>query len=328
MKQLKSLFIIGVILFSSQWVRATITTATMDGDWNEAIWDNGVPGCFDTIVIPVGIQVDITSTIDLEGCAPDSIVIIIEGRLEFSNGSRLKLPCGSDVYVYGSMGKDDAGGGSSTFLEICGVKYWTAADGEVTGPDTFCDGGCPGIEPLPIELLYFTASSDDQRQEVKLYWSTASENNNDYFTVERSADGVNWEKVLEKKGAGNSSQTLTYSEIDRNPFMGMSYYRLKQTDFNGEYEYSPIVQVNRKVDKITVYPNPVSSGELLQVMLSESFVLGEQIQIYSQEGKIIESIEVTQSLNDQDRLIISTTGLTAGVYWLRYKEQTKRFIIK
>jgi hypothetical protein len=94
---------------------------------------------------------------------------------------------------------------------------------------------------MPIELLNFEAKLNGKV--VDLFWSTASEVNNDYFTVERSKNGIVFEKVLEIDGAGNSASTLSYSTIDKNPFTGISYYRLKQTDFNKNFKYSNMVAV-------------------------------------------------------------------------------------
>ncbi len=95
---------------------------------------------------------------------------------------------------------------------------------------------------LPIELLSFTAEPSDNV--VNLEWITASEINNSFFTVERSTDGVHFEKVVEQAGAGNSNGIRKYDGVDANPYLGVSYYRLKQTDFNGEFSYSEMVPVN------------------------------------------------------------------------------------
>ncbi|MFN5317838.1 MAG: hypothetical protein ACK5CY_03245, partial [Bacteroidia bacterium] len=95
---------------------------------------------------------------------------------------------------------------------------------------------------LPIELLSFTA--EPTVNVVNLEWITASEINNSYFTVERSTDGVHFEKVVEQAGAGNSNGMRRYDAVDNNPYVGVSYYRLKQTDFNGDFSYSDMVPVN------------------------------------------------------------------------------------
>lgn len=95
---------------------------------------------------------------------------------------------------------------------------------------------------LPIELISFEAKMNNNKQ-VDIFWATASELNNDFFTIERSADGVNWEIVTTAAGAGNSIYRIDYAAYDSRPLSGISYYRLKQTDFDGAFEYSNIVSV-------------------------------------------------------------------------------------
>jgi hypothetical protein len=86
-----------------------------------------------------------------------------------------------------------------------------------------------GSNDLPIELLSFNAVPDDK--EVRVNWSTASETDNDYFTVEKSKDGIEWRTVAIVDGAGNSNTQLDYETMDYDPYSGLSYYRLMQTDF-------------------------------------------------------------------------------------------------
>ncbi|MFT4602919.1 MAG: hypothetical protein ACI857_003106 [Arenicella sp.] len=151
--------------------------------------------------------------------------------------------------------------------------YWLGA-GDVTigfgcdgsgSNDTFMDNliiGSVTFSPLPIELLSF--SGTPKISSVKLNWTTASEVDNDYFTIERSTQGKNWEILGTVDGAGNSSTKIDYKYSDEAPLIGNSYYRLKQTDFNGEYEYSKIEHVIYEGDpntQVQLYPNP-STGEL------------------------------------------------------------------
>lgn len=114
---------------------------------------------------------------------------------------------------------------------------------------------------LPIEVLSFDAKYQTENKEVFVSWATASQLNNNYFTVERSFDGVIFEIVEVIKGAGTNSEILAYTCRDKKPMHGLVYYRLKQTDFNGEYKYSNIVDVEceDKTLEMKVIPNP-SSG--------------------------------------------------------------------
>ena len=108
------------------------------------------------------------------------------------------------------------------------------------------DGATPANTLLPVELLNFDARVVRNQTAVSLEWETATELNNDYFTLERSADGFAWEILGTKDGAGTSVKSIFYDFIDENPLAGISYYRLKQTDFDGAYEYFDIraVEIN------------------------------------------------------------------------------------
>lgn len=125
---------------------------------------------------------------------------------------------------------------------------------------------CPyfvGAVPLPIELLNFSAKVIDD--DVILNWQTGSEVNNNYFTVERTQDGISFEELGVVEGANNSSISISYEMIDLNPFKGLSYYRLKQTDYDGNSVYSNLVavEVHGKLNDIQVLPNPVDGLGML-----------------------------------------------------------------
>lgn len=126
-------------------------------------------------------------------------------------------------------------------------------------------------QPLPVEMLYFEAIRYETTNLLR--WSTASENNSNYFSIERSIDGYDWREVGQKESAGNSNETINYSFVD--PFTNFSivYYRLQQYDFDGQYEtYGPIVITNNQTNKkIVKYVN----------------LLGQEISIESR-GLIIE----------------------------------------
>lgn len=113
---------------------------------------------------------------------------------------------------------------------------------------------------LPIELLAFRAVHTSKGVEVT--WSTASEVNNDYFTVERSSDSENWEEVATVKGAGNSNTPLSYNITDIHPLPGKSYYRLKQTDFDGTSTYSHVAVIAAESPVMMQVYADHSSGEI------------------------------------------------------------------
>ncbi|MBI4645548.1 MAG: hypothetical protein HY738_02875 [Bacteroidia bacterium] len=116
-----------------------------------------------------------------------------------------------------------------------------------------------GTNPLPVELLSFTAELDHGH--VQLEWTTASEKNNDYFIVQKTLDGASFEEVARIPGGDNSNNVLHYSATDNEPYFGVSYYQLVQVDFNGKTYYSNLVAIdNSNPDySLVIYPNPANS---------------------------------------------------------------------
>ena len=157
---------------------------------------------------------------------------------------------------------------------------------------------------LPIDLVNFIAVNKENVNHLS--WTTASEINNDYFTIEKSIDGSSWQILSEVPGAGNSNYNITYNEIDENPYEPITYYRLKQTDFDGEYSYSKLVAVRSGATDLTseflVYPNPVRKtksivvvGEVQNVVLYNLF--GQQVLEKEIDNTATSSVIMLQGLN-------------------------------
>ncbi len=175
---------------------------------------------------------------------------------------------------------------------------------------------CSGINPLPIELLNFGAKLTNGK--VYLNWSTATETNNKYFTIEKSTDGIYFEEVTSVNGAGNSIKILNYSEVDPNPYGGISYYRLKQTDNNGDFKYFPIVSVENKITVIiisNIHPNPTTTGNFsFDIYSPNKGTL--RIQLIDNVGRNI--FDNTQAISDnQSKINIETTSIPLGIYILK-----------
>ena len=143
-----------------------------------------------------------------------------------------------------------------------------------------------GSSPLPIELLNFDAEFIEESGFVELNWSTATEINNDYFTVESSKDGSTWAEILRQKGAGTTHQFTSYIDFDKHPFDGINYYRLKQTDFNGDYTYSKTIAINihRSIDnQVIAFPSMVNT--ILNI--SSPGISFEEIFVIDSKGAIV-----------------------------------------
>lgn len=161
---------------------------------------------------------------------------------------------------------------------------------------------------LPIELYSFKASL--QSEKVLLQWSTASELNNDFFTIERSRDAFVFKSIGEVNGAGVSGVKLSYAFTDDHPLDGLNYYRLKQTDFDGRYSYSAVevVEVISAEKAIIAYPNP-----FMHELMVQATKAGGIVTIYDIVGQ-----EIFRGTTNEGMTKISTTNLLSGIYLVRY----------
>ncbi|UTW63526.1 T9SS type A sorting domain-containing protein [bacterium SCSIO 12741] len=133
------------------------------------------------------------------------------------------------------------------------------SSGTISSFSPFSLGSITSENPLPVELVSFEAIPNKEDNVVDLVWITASEVNNDYFTVERTQDLDWFETVVEVAGAGTTNERQEYHEVDPKPLEGISYYRLKQTDFDGKETKFDLRKVafNPEIDiDIQLYPNP------------------------------------------------------------------------
>jgi hypothetical protein len=249
------------------------------------------------------------------------------GNITFGS-TTLSQSGGGDIYV----AKYNASGSALWAMKAGGTNYETgqsivlsAPSNELLvagyyqspsvafGPTTLTNSNVDGfvsrigltcsIIPLPVELVSFTGK-DDEAVNV-LEWVTATEINNDYFTLERSATGEIFETIGTVQGMGNSSVTLNYSFVDNVP-LPLSYYRLKQTDFDGTSSYSDVIAIQRETNNVTVFPNPVF----------------DEVLVYSPWKEFTATITDTQGRqvawmkSEKNTISISVSGLTEGVYFL------------
>lgn len=175
------------------------------------------------------------------------------------------------------------------------------------------------ISPLPIELISFAAACNDNGGAL-LSWSTASERNNAYFTVETSADGINWSVLATLDGAGNSTSVLAYSFLDKQKTAGIIYYRLSQTDYDGMTKVFPVVAVNcgEEDDRVLVAPNP-SKGEFSLIYTSEQKGTLTSC-LMDMKGTIIDE-QTREVVKGTTTIYLGNSSLKAGVYLLRLTDQ-------
>ncbi|MFC5270554.1 T9SS type A sorting domain-containing protein [Adhaeribacter terreus] len=174
---------------------------------------------------------------------------------------------------------------------------------------------CDTIVPLPVSLRSFKGQVSSGG--ISLKWQTASEQNNDRFEVERSTDGKHFEKIGMVKGNGNSSNTIAYNFLDRHPQQGTNYYRLKQVDFDGKFEYSNIIWV-QNTDKSSAFsvmmaPNPCIDGKCNVQLQNTDQSQPVTVEIRDLTGRMVFSKEIP---NNQTTFELPKLETGAGIYIL------------
>jgi hypothetical protein len=212
------------------------------------------------------------------------------------------------LYYHLNTSGIETGGGATTVAEA------------FDAPDVISTDDCGTT--LPIELLSFSAKL--VKDQVILDWTTISESNSDYFLIERSADGVSFNAIGKLDAAGNSNFRIDYSYIDDNPLSRISYYRLKEVDYDGSTSYSDIAVVEiGKQEDILIYPNPAVNRLYIKGEVENP----EHIKIYNLLGQNLtnKTIIIEQSKNN---FSLNIEDLAKGIYILKIKESAYRFSVE
>jgi len=182
---------------------------------------------------------------------------------------------------------------------------------------------------LPIELVFF--NTEKRQATTYLTWATATELNNDFFQIERSPDGRDFEAIGEVDGAGTSYETLHYAFTDEKPLSGWNYYRLKQVDFDGQFAYSPVRAVlmgkaTANFDQLRLFPNPAANEIFIQS--PANIQPGDLLEIFDQFGRLVLQREAVEALDGPLDLFL----LPAGLYVARLQTEdgaaTGTFLVK
>jgi len=248
--------------------------------------------------------------------------LAINGRATIGGSSKLNIVFGYNPTVGATFNILTASPVSGTFSFPANVSF---SGGGVQSISLSYPGGNTvrvTVESLlPVELISFTAK--EQQNKVLLDWSTASEQNNRGFEVQRSGDGTNWETLDFLTGNGTATDAHHYVYLDEKPLPKVNYYRLRQMDFDDKFEFSPIRSVEIKGNgpgDWKVYPNP-SHGSFFVETLGEEGV----VTLIAPDGKQLLSTVIS---NENKTTTIATADLPPGLYWLRLRTATGLFTKK
>jgi Secretion system C-terminal sorting domain len=280
----------------------TISNTGTTDDFSVGV-SSSLPTCLSTVPTE-----SVTTTWDIsEGVAGGSNCTIglnytgsAKGGIYNSSNAKIVHCNGTSVdYFNGSVSGSVASGGGFTTFSPFGISS--------------------GAAVLPVSFSDFNVTK--QKNYSNLSFSTASETNNSHFNIERSADAINFENIGEIKGAGNSSSEISYTYTDEKPLPGINYYRIKQTDYDGQYSYTEIKSVSHKgLSHVSVTPR-TTEGRLDIATELADYTLA----IYNISGQ-----EVKRMVGMSQDQSISVETLNAGVYFVKinstYVSETVRIV--
>ena len=225
-------------------------------------------------------------------------------QISYTNGtgpSSITLPTGS---------------GTSAWYYVCVNVNYTGGDVTVTFTNTSTtnqfrlDDISLSRTELPITLLDYSVVLSKNKTLVK--FSTATETDNDYFTVERSGDGRAFDAIGKIQGAGNSAVKQSYTFTDENPLPGVNYYRIKQTDYNGSYNYTEVKSVRHRISNSIITP-----GKTDGILFVTSDLKSYDVVVYNTAGQ---EVQRNKSLSGDQNFSIE--NLQPGIYFVRILDQT------
>ena len=347
-------FLITSIVFLNTHSFAATYYSIANGAWFSNIWSTASQNGTNCACQPSGGctfsgTVFIYNKVTISGCSPFSMSIhstinlstngklTTNGDLSLSNNQTINVPAGDTLIINGNL---TMSGGNSLINVNGGIIVTGAVDlssnasvsgtgGGSYGSLTTHSASCWCLGSLPIVLLNFNALPDETK--IVLKWTTASEINNNFFTIERSSDGEEFTPIATVKGAGNSNSLLNYSFNDENPIYGTSYYRLKQTDYNGNSVTFGMIVANfaGKSSWFEIYPNPNTGNEInisfIATNPGDNFV----ISITDITGrKVFEKSIVADNKGINTNIINPESNLSKGIYLLSGAINNNQYIKK
>ncbi len=263
---------------------------------------------------------------------PAGVIVIVNGKFENKAGSLVEID--GELILNGSKNENKGVG----VIDGTGMLYApngiiNKGNSTIFGNSSYapaCSGGC-SYSTLPVELLSFEATFEDN---VKITWSTATEINNEFFSLERSEDGVEFYEIARIEGNGNSNEMIEYSFEDDSYKSGVAYYRLTQVDFDGQYEIFKAIRVETNIgeteNSFNVFPTVVTQGKVT-IEGDQPFTV-KDIQVISLTGASNVYQPNTTEVGFRN-VEVNMNGMENGLYLMKMvsengDEMTSRIIVK
>ncbi len=228
------------------------------------------------------------------------------------------------VANFNGLSWDDRGNGGTTGNTLSGTIITTGAQNNF-GPFTLASATT--LNPLPVELIELDANF--MQGFVRVNWTTASEINNDYFLIQRSATGNHFETIGKTEGGGNSTSILRYYYDDLQPLGGISYYRLLQFDFDGGQTWSPVVAVKSSETISNAIMNiTTEESNVLNIIVSVSNPGEWVLNIFGSDGRILCSQPVTFTGSGYQQIKLKCETVHHGVFYLTMQSDQSLFARK
>jgi hypothetical protein len=285
-------------------------------------------GCLSTSPNPTWfyLEIDTAGTLQMGMTANSDIDFALWGPysdLPTAQANCGTLPAPIDC-SYSTSGTEDAqtaaNVGDVFVLLITNYADVTQPVDVSSGPLNTASTNCSAV--LPVTLSYFNGENIGNKNILK--WTTSTEINNDYFVIEASKNSLDFNEIGRVIGAGNSNQLLNYKFEDNQPLSDVTYYRLKQVDFDGQFEYSHIIAIKTTKDfSINIYPNPskrdlyfdISSTRVETVKIIYTDVIGNIHKEFVQIEKGANTYQTNEFNN-----------LSKGIYFVRIMNEKNEVI--
>jgi hypothetical protein len=282
--------------------------------------------------------------------------LIITGNLTMNNQSDFLISGGAFIEVRGDFNSanngnvsvDGAGTGGSFLIRGCyrvgggqpdpnvfgGVGITWCVNGSCTSGNNSESGtnACNTLLPVTLvslssRLTHVQDSFRENGNVVEIFWTTTNEVNNSFYTVEKSPNGTDFQEVTRIKGAGTSNALNHYKAYDYNPYEGITYYRLKQTDYDGTFTYSKLIQLETFTN-LTIYPNPIySKDKQLTVHIQQSIYNELKVKIIDASGKMIHESTFERKEGNVFQLSLPNE-IAQGIYFVHLQTEQNRIVRK